>query len=590
MKKNSLNLYGFICLAIIFLPVLCYSQDVRLLVDESGSMKITDPQRLRVPAIKLISFLLPEHSKAGIWGFSSNTKNLVPLAKVNHQWKAQAKQKANNINSEGQFTNIGRAIETISKDWFMQQATEDRMIILLTDGKVDISNNQGKNLDEKQRILSKLIPKLNQHKISVYTIGLSDQVDKHLLSELSYKTKGTFQILDSADKLQDSYYQIFNTAVDSNEIALVNNTFEINNTIEEFTLVVMRKNEHDLSLIMPNGATFSLEQATTFKTAKFRFITVTNPMVGKWQVKGLKNKNFRILVKSDLSLASVRFQHHLFAGEKVIASAYLTKNGKRLKDKEIIKNTEISLSINQQKPIILNKPTQYEINYRKVFFLPQILKDFFIAKYIAKNKKFNLLKSQLVRVSPFPFKVIFRKKSAHTMQVHITSNSSTIINSKLSGEIHYLTKKVPLSFRKYSTNKYFAKYAIDCIGNTYKVILYISGRKISGQSFEFKPLTRQLSCRKKIMTKSYIEPADDSNMTVKPTANLSKKIIKKEQENKGTIIPMLVTALSLLVVLIAIALTLTFFKRKSRTKQLNNIINEFIDKPPQDPPKEPKND
>ena len=43
--------------------------DVRLLIDISGSMKQSDPENLRAPALDLIVRLLPEGSRAGVWIF-----------------------------------------------------------------------------------------------------------------------------------------------------------------------------------------------------------------------------------------------------------------------------------------------------------------------------------------------------------------------------------------------------------------------------------------------------------------------------------------------------------------------------------------
>ena len=45
----ALNLIGFNALA---------APDIRVLVDVSGSMKTTDPQNLRIPALKLLAELL----------------------------------------------------------------------------------------------------------------------------------------------------------------------------------------------------------------------------------------------------------------------------------------------------------------------------------------------------------------------------------------------------------------------------------------------------------------------------------------------------------------------------------------------------
>ena len=51
--------------------------DVRLVIDVSGSMKSTDPENLRIPALELVVKLLPENSRAGIWTFANDVEPLV---------------------------------------------------------------------------------------------------------------------------------------------------------------------------------------------------------------------------------------------------------------------------------------------------------------------------------------------------------------------------------------------------------------------------------------------------------------------------------------------------------------------------------
>ncbi len=46
--------------------------DLRLLIDVSGSMKESDPDNLRAPALELIVRLLPEGARAGVWTFGES--------------------------------------------------------------------------------------------------------------------------------------------------------------------------------------------------------------------------------------------------------------------------------------------------------------------------------------------------------------------------------------------------------------------------------------------------------------------------------------------------------------------------------------
>ena len=57
-------------------PSAAAANEVRILIDTSGSMKKTDPQNLRVPALKLLINLLPAGTQTGIWLFDSKPQIL----------------------------------------------------------------------------------------------------------------------------------------------------------------------------------------------------------------------------------------------------------------------------------------------------------------------------------------------------------------------------------------------------------------------------------------------------------------------------------------------------------------------------------
>ena len=43
--------------------------DVRVLIDISGSMKKNDPNNLRIPAVNLLTEIIPDGARAGVWTF-----------------------------------------------------------------------------------------------------------------------------------------------------------------------------------------------------------------------------------------------------------------------------------------------------------------------------------------------------------------------------------------------------------------------------------------------------------------------------------------------------------------------------------------
>src|SRR5690554_5650962 len=121
------------------------SPDVRIIVDISGSMKETDPNNLRQPAVRLLARIIPEGSTAGVWTFGQYVNMLVPHGEVDDTWRQLAIDRTQQINSVALRTNLGKAIEVASDDYVTGGTLQNTHFILLTDGKVDISNSADVN-------------------------------------------------------------------------------------------------------------------------------------------------------------------------------------------------------------------------------------------------------------------------------------------------------------------------------------------------------------------------------------------------------------------------------------------------------------
>jgi uncharacterized protein with von Willebrand factor type A (vWA) domain len=149
----------------VFLLIICYSvlgrgsvnNDVRIFIDVSGSMQQNDINNLRVPALELLINLLANGTQAGVWLFAEQTYPLVPLATVNSQWKKTALTKINHIHSRGLLTDIETALHVATVGWEKPASSVQRVLILLTDGVVDVSaRNFMQSAESRERILSEL--------------------------------------------------------------------------------------------------------------------------------------------------------------------------------------------------------------------------------------------------------------------------------------------------------------------------------------------------------------------------------------------------------------------------------------------------
>lgn len=118
--------------------------DIRIVVDVSGSMKKTDPLNLRIPALKLLNGQIPNGSRAGVWTFGRYVNMTVKWGRVDDAWRKRADRGADQIHSNGLFRNIEKALARASQGWEKSDPDTRRNIILLTDGKVDISRDREK--------------------------------------------------------------------------------------------------------------------------------------------------------------------------------------------------------------------------------------------------------------------------------------------------------------------------------------------------------------------------------------------------------------------------------------------------------------
>lgn len=308
--------------------------DVRLFVDVSGSMKRTDPNNLRIPATNLLIDLLPEDSRAGIWTFGTYVNKLMPHGQVNSAWRNSARKEANKINSVAMHTDIEQAINQASWD-INQTAADNKHIILLSDGLVDISKAdtvEQQDLDnEKSRdfILRQKVNELIKAGYIVHTLALSDEADLDLMATLAQRTGGLHAVAYKDTDLMPLLLQIINRLAPQDEVALEDNKFLIDTSIDEFTLLAFHAKNADIGLTSPQGTHYT--QATRarnqawHKTGDYTLVTVAKPEAGTWQLETPEHPDNRVTVVSDVRLEATQLPPTVFRGYPLEVAAWLAE-------------------------------------------------------------------------------------------------------------------------------------------------------------------------------------------------------------------------------------------------------------------------
>ncbi|NVJ60218.1 MAG: VWA domain-containing protein [Gammaproteobacteria bacterium] len=421
--------------------------DVRLLIDISGSMKQNDPNNLRIPALRLVTNLMPKGSDAGVWAFGRYINMLVPLKPVDAEWQQNATEAAGKINSAGLFTNIGDAMAKSSWDWNSPASDESRSMILLTDGMVDISKDPKVNAKERQRILNDILPRLKNAGVTIHTIALSEQADKELLQTLANETDGWFRAVSNADELQKVFLKIFEQATPRDSLPIDNNQFKVDGSIDEMTLLVFREpGSPGAKLIAPTAETISKDTVSQkvrwFASSAYDLITVTQPAPGNWQIDAAIDPDNRVMVVSKLGLAVEELPNNVLANEQISYSVTLKEEGEPITKPDFLNLVDAKLETKYRgkeniTPLLRDASKG---SFQQVFFAGEedgVLE----IKLVVKSPTFERSRTHAINIYGNPVMADLEQSFAvdkpHFIHLRVTEDVVDIENLRVTGQITY---------------------------------------------------------------------------------------------------------------------------------------------------------
>ena len=329
--------------------------DVRIIVDISGSMKETDPNNLRIPAVNLLLELMPEGAQAGIWTFGRYVNNLVPVATVDDSWRAQAKKSTLNISSFGLQTNLSGALNDAA--WGLSaESGFQQSVILLTDGKIDMAKADGSsaeqvNSQERKILMSQVLDKYRLAGANVHTLALSDLADKNLLQEIALETDGLYSEAQDAEALMKAFLRAFDRAIPAEQVPMEDNTFVIDGSVNEFTALIFKPSSgaQETALLSPSGERWSEMKHPAsvrwHKDVSFDLITIKQPEAGIWIAEAGLDPSNRVTILSELALQVEGIPTTIFPGDKLDVQIQLTNEGKVVDSVEILRLTDMTMKV-----------------------------------------------------------------------------------------------------------------------------------------------------------------------------------------------------------------------------------------------------
>lgn len=350
--------------------------DVRVLIDTSGSMKKTDPKNLRIPALKLLVNLLPPESRAGVWLFDTTPSPLIPPEKITPTHRNAILNAAGRIHSRGLFTDIEAALRAAAENWGQKPvADEKRTIILLTDGMVDLPGKAEASLASRQRVLSEWLPRLQANGVTVHTIGLSGQSDRSLLQQISLATGGSAEIAEDAQALQHNFVRIFNRVVPKPSLPIRDNQFTVDASIEEMTVLIFLKPQARATrLISPSAHTISEtqkpEDTRWVHEPGYDLVTVAHPEIGLWNLEADVDPGNQVMVVTRLNMDVTPIPAQLMRGELSDITASFSENGRLIERKDFLDLITVASQVTEgdltlDNPVVREekRPTHFEVRF-----------------------------------------------------------------------------------------------------------------------------------------------------------------------------------------------------------------------------------
>ncbi|ETI60385.1 VWA domain-containing protein [Marinomonas profundimaris] len=351
MKWLKINTVLLAAVFSFWVPSSQADTQFRVIVDASGSMLISDPDKLTSEALRLISNLAPEEKATlGIWLFGEEPRVLLPESTVNKATKSKLASYVNSYVTQDVKTDLEAIIKLLldTPDSGSLAPDFNRHWILVTDGMVDISLDEAVNKASRDRILNELMAQLEERGIHLHTVSMTGYTDKALLESLSLRTDATHTEVAIPEDLLDTFDRIFTQASPSDELPFDGNQFVVDDAIEELTLVVFHENGIQPHVIKPSGSLLSLvndSHVSVSASDHYTLITVREPDAGVWKVNNVDLERSSIRVITNLSSQATKLAPIVFVNEPIYSTVGLFQKNVIIQDENILSLVTVTQSL-----------------------------------------------------------------------------------------------------------------------------------------------------------------------------------------------------------------------------------------------------
>lgn len=277
---------------------------VILLVDNSGSMKTSDPSGLRFTGARLFASLLDPGDSLGLILFSTESTVLTDrMIELNTRDQVVGLLEGLNMRSPSGYTDIKSAFENAKSLLETEKHHAEKVVIvLLTDGKPEIQNPYPQYEHETLELARSM-------NIPVMAIALTSAAQTPFLNRLAAVTNGKVNSANDASDILDAYLKILGQVKDRTVIGgeqfTTRSILEIEPALAPYilsaTFIGAKPEDTSIHLLDPDGNEISGEQIADPRFSQF---TLQNPAGGvySFRLQGGGNAQVWAILRSRLRL------------------------------------------------------------------------------------------------------------------------------------------------------------------------------------------------------------------------------------------------------------------------------------------------
>lgn len=266
---------------------------VMLVIDRSGSMA-NPPDKIANARLgaEIFTDLVADGDKLGVVSFADSATVNFPLTTISSGTKDSAKSAIGGIGAAGS-TAIGSGLRAALGEITAAGSSACQQIIVL------LSNGQNNTGEDPLGVVSDL----EDEGVIVHTIGLGENVNTSLMSEIANRTNGRFFFADDQDDLLRAFSTLLAESTENGgqitgaltplaQGEVAEETVTVDSLTPEIQFVATWPGaaDFDLTLVAPDGTTIDPGSAANDQTVSFtedtnrEIYAVSNPDPGQWKM------------------------------------------------------------------------------------------------------------------------------------------------------------------------------------------------------------------------------------------------------------------------------------------------------------------